>query len=306
MSLLTVPGVVVGSPSPRNVPRWQTGVGFLPDDCDVPFSQLAGQSDYPYWWECPGDAGQSPVDALETSGSAADGTKAVSTPEAVETFDAVTLWAGVQCRAGADAEFEDARQRASTKLEALTPTAVEHELWTGDVAALAGFANPALADSGAATLVDGGTPLGFVTALAELEQAIADTAPLTNPAIIHAQPRVVTAWRSEDLVEPVPTGTHLVTACGTIVVPERGATGESPGQVNPAQTANYAYSWAYATGMVHVWISAPRTPEQADSVERTQNTLTVRAERDMIAAWNPCGLVAARVALCDVYCTGGS
>ena len=340
MSLLTVPGVVVGQGSARSIPRWQTGVGFLPDDCDVPldWDGLGSDEDFPYWWECPGDGGDTPQNLFQSIAALGDGFKRIGAPEAVEVFDAITLWAGHICRLGGDDDIADAQERARRKLEALTPTAIEYELWTGQIANLAGFPNPALVDAGLATIINGGAPYGFITALGEIEQAIADVMPLTSPAIIHAQPRVVNAWIAEGLVDAVPGGTHLVTKLGTIVVAERGATGASPGSVVPAHTANYAYSWVYATGMVSVWLSPPRvsgaegvtsTPDgvpvsrgmaetSAETITaayvnddptlsaRSINNMEVRAERDFIAAWNPCGLLAARVDLCDERCTGGS
>lgn len=306
MSLLTVPGVVVGPGNARNTPRWLTGVAMEQDDCDVPLAWTAGTADFPYWWTCQDTGGSAPTTALESTPSAGDGAKTISAGEGLELFDAITLWAGYFCRAGSADAAAEASARALAKLDALTPTAIERELWSGAVANMAGFPNPAFIDSGLATLVQSGTPLGFITALGEIEQAIADSMPLVSPAIIHAQPRVVNAWRSQQLVEVVPGGTHLVTAAGTIVVPERGATGASPAAISPAQTANYAYSWVYATGMVHVYLSDSRASDPMESVDRSINDLEIRAEREFIAAWNPCGLVAARVALCDSYCTGGS
>lgn len=303
MSLLTVPGVLVGTGSARNDARWLTGVGMRKEDAS--FSFTAGQDDYPYWWVCQ-DGGQAPTTVFETTPGAGDGTKSISAGEGAGYFDAIQLWAGDKCRAGSTDDAAEAQTRALAKLEALTPTAVERELWTAAIANYAGFPNPALIDTGLATLVQGGTPLGFVTALAEIEQAIATSSPLTSPVIIHAQPRVVTAWKSRNLVEIVPGGTHLVTATGTIVVPERGATGQSPASVSPAQTASYSYSWVYATGMVNVFLSDPIVSNPAESVIRTVNTLEVRAERAFVAAWNPAGLLAARVALCDDLCAGGS
>lgn len=306
MSLLTVPGVVVGNGNERQVTRPEAGVGVQSDDCHVPLAFTAGTSDFPYWYQCQGTGGTAPTTAFETTGGAGDGSKVISAGEGTDLFDAIQLWAGYACRTGSEELAAEGQARARRKLEALTPAAVERELWTAAIANLAGYDNPAFIDAGLATLVGGGTPLGFVTALGEVEQAIADSANLTSPVIIHAQPRVVTAWRSMDLVEPVPAGTHLVTATGTIVVPERGATGGSPGAISPAQTANRAYSWVYATGMVSVWLTAPMVTNPNESVIRTVNTLEVRAERSFVAAWNPCTLLAARVALCDLYCTGGS
>ncbi len=306
MSLLTVPGVVVTNGNERQVMRPEAGVGVESDDCHVPLSFTAGTSDYPYWYQCQASGGTAPTTAFETSGGAGDGTKVISAGEGTDLFDAIQLWAGYKCRTGSAELAAESQVRARRKLEALTPAAVERELWTAAIANLAGYDNPAFVDAGLATLVGSGTPLGFVTALGELEQAIADSTNVTSPVIIHAQPRVVTAWASMNLVDMVPGGTHLVTAAGTIVVPERGATGGSPGAISPAQTANRAYSWAYATGMVSVWLTAPVLVDPQESVIRSVNTIEVRAERSFVAAWNPCTLLAARVALCDLYCTGGS
>lgn len=304
MSLLTVPGVLVRPGEQRWSDRWQNGIAFSPESCDVPLSFTVGVEDLPYWWECADTDGESPQAAFESENGAADGTKAIGDRPARVEVDALTLWAGDKCRPGGEDERAEAVARATSKLEALTPTAIERELWTGAMAALAGYPNPAFDNTGLATQVGGGAPLGFVTALGEIEQAIADTMPLTGTAIIHAQPRVVTAWKHADLVEAAPGNTHLVTACGTIVVPERGASGTAPAPLTTHAT--YSYSWVYVTGMVSVFLGDPIPPVVEESVVRTTNDLEVRVERDYLAAFSPCGLLAARVALCDPYCLGGS
>jgi hypothetical protein len=304
-SLLTVPGVLVTPTSPLWDDRWVAGFSFEPEHCDVPFAfDASAADDFPYWWECQAAGGEAPENALELSEGAADGTKSIGAARSTVDVNAVTLWAGYRCRPSGDDDNEDARARAIAKLEALTPTAIERELWSAQIANLAGFDNPALIDS--PTLVQGGTPLGFITALAEIEQSIAETMPLSNPAMIHAQPRVVTAWMSKGLVELAAGNTHLVTASGTIVVPEYGATGASPSNISPAQTASYSYSWAYATGPVRVWLGDIRPPTVRESMDRGVNTMYLRAEREYVLIYNPCGVVAARVALCDELCSGGS
>lgn len=305
MSLLTVPGVLI----PPTSAQWSrgvlNGVAVDQDECHRDLAWNAGESDFPYWWDIHQGATPTqtaPETALETTPAAGDGTKRVSTGEGSDDFDPITIWAGDTCRAGAEDLEAEARARALANLEAITATAIERELWTAQVANLAGFNNPAFIDTGLATKVQNGSPLGFVTALGELEQAVADNANMTGRVLIHAQPRVITVWQSRGLLREAPGATHLVTANGSIVIPERGATGAGPTGSGGAN-ATYSYSWAYATGMVRVWLG---NPVALDGLVRTTNDFEARAERAFVAAWNPCGLLAVRVALCDEYCIGAS
>lgn len=307
-SILTVPGVIVSSHPLLAGNRWENGVAFDPEDCDVEidFDTAAAQStaDFPYWWQCPDAGGQTPPAALNAN------TKLIGTNPARVTFDAYQLWAGYMCstldlRPGTEdrpnPRYEEIRGRVLRKLEAITPAAIEMELWTGNIADAAGFPNPALADPGS-TLVQAGVPLGFVTALAELEQALAGCIG-SGRHIIHAPPRVVTHWHSRGLVEPTADGRSLVTAMGTYVNAGAGYPGTAPGHVATGFTTPYVYG----TGMVRVFQSTPTLTESFHNPADAINDAEIRAERSAVSVWaNGCCWVGARVNVCDEYCGSGS
>ena len=143
-SLLTIPGVVVTASDQLAGGRWENGVAFEPEACDVElnFDTAAAQStaDFPYWWQCPDSGGQTPQAALNAN------TKLVGASRPRLTFTPFQIWAGYRCstldvRPGSP-RFAEVSARVLRKLEAITPAAVERELWTADIADAAGFTNP--------------------------------------------------------------------------------------------------------------------------------------------------------------------
>lgn len=301
LSLLRVPGVLYTPSAAQS--HWLSGVAFEPEACTNTLDLDGDVTDIPYWWNtCSGDA--ETANAAEYFGF---GTKAIGlNPDPVEVAPFV-LWAGYQCTSldvGHGPRLAEIEAKTRRRLEAITPAAVEHELWTGQVATQMGATNDHLTDS-TVTTIQGGAPLGYVTALAEIEQALFDR-DHRGGHMIHAQPRVVTAWMSDGLVSLVPGRTHLETALGTIVVPGSGYPGTSPDPLNTA--ASYAYSWAYGTGFVRAIVGpiSVTPPGSAQSTDRENNDQEIRAERDAAVFWDGCALVGAYVSLCDVLCGTGS
>lgn len=318
LSLVGVPGVLLdperegrdagtSSRSGAGAPgsHWRGGIAVEPEACSVELSLAVADgtptTDFPYWWvEC-GDSGASAVDVL------ASGIKGVGAPPDPVTVTPYTLVAGYQCSAldvHSNARRAEVEARVRRRLEAITPAAVERELWNGQLADAAGYTNPALTDAGTLTTLLGGVPTGFVTALGELEQALAEQ-DHRGGHMIHAQPRVVTAWMQAGLVHLVPGRTHLETALGTVVVPGSGYPGTSP---KPTQTAaTYATSWAYGTGWVRVVLGTVTVETQdATTLTRTLNDVTLRAEREAVALWDTCSHVGINVSTCDELCGVGS
>ncbi len=147
-----------------------------------------------------------------------------------------------------------------------------------------------------------GPEFGYVTGLAEMEQALAESN-CSGRRIIHAQPRVVTLWKLNGLVDVAPDRTHLLTALGTVVVAGTGYPGTSP----TGAAATYSHSWIYGTGTVRVFLG-DTTVNQTDatSVVKATNDSELRAERPVLTIFDPCTLLAAEVNLCDPSCKGGS
>lgn len=305
ISLLTVPGVVVaenekqtmGLLGTNGAQRWLNGISVEPEACSVSLDLDTAEADFPYWWTCPPGDGTDAATATDDLG----GVKAIGdNPDAV-LAEPYTAWVGFTCRPVSDARRQaeiDARIRR--KLAACLPAIVEHELWTGQVAQLMGTDTPYLADP--ATATDVGGYFGFVTALAEVEQALADCS-CSGRHIIHAQRRVVSAWRMHNLVSLAPTRDHLLTEMGTIVVAGNGYPGTSPQGSDPS----YSNSWVYGTGMVRVFLGGVDVATtDLSTVDRSTNVAELRAEQPALAVFSPCCHVAAHVNLCDQLCGGGS
>lgn len=280
----------------------------VPDKCQVPLDiDSAGNGDWPYWWVCPAATGQSAADALT---SATSGTKKIADGRNTVSVDAFTVWVGDRCTAGVSASPQgraETERRLRRALEVATDIAVEREFWTGQVAnrenGIEAYGNWLQKEP--VTKINGGARTGIVTSLAELEQALADNGNMFGRAYIHAQPRVVTAWASQNLVDVSPDGTFLRTKLGTIVVPGVGYTGGAPGDEN--NTGGMVESWAYASGPIKVALGAPTGALWgADTVVRASNKREVRMERDVVIVWDPCVKVAVHVNPIDLYSGTGS
>jgi hypothetical protein len=191
----------------------------------------------------------------------------------------------------------DGEGRARRLLEANLPLIVENELWTGARGTLAfGAYNPFLAQSGA-TVLNGGTAIGFLSALAELEQGLNDRS--NEDGTIHASSAVVTMWIAEHAIVPSPSGRQLKTLLGTNVIVGTGYPSTGPaGAANAAATRTN--KWAYATGPVMYARNAARfqwqepnlggpafnTPDGQRTDIRNAQDRKVRAECDFAVFWD--------------------
>lgn len=315
-SVVTLPGALVsdeekraGAPasdSPEQaVHRWENGVSIEPEGCNVDYDLDTATTDYPYWWSCIEGSGRSPVDA-NVNGS---GTKEIgASPDALR-FVPYQIHVGYACSAPDAGPRQTALEaRVLRRLEACGPGAVEHELWTGEVAAEAGFPNPYLTDPANVDVLSA-AGFGFVTALAEMEDALAECS-CGGPHVIHAEPRVVTTWASRQLVERDITGAgipFLRTVLGTYVVPGTGYPGTGPEIGGGTGEGSYSTSYIYGTGMVRVFLGTPVTGFQpSGALTRTNNDYIIRAERSAVAVFDRCCLIGTNVRLCDEYCAAGS
>lgn len=254
--------------------RWVQGFGFWPEDCS---------------------GGNRIAPCSDTTEPAED------TPGADRLFEPYLVTASVTCGTfgvASDALQSEYRERAIRKLRAVRSALIEAELWSGTTAVAQALSdNPYLREATGSSILEGGAPMGFATALAELEQAIADQSDHER-GTIHAQPRTVSHWVEAHLVHR--EGDVLLTELGTIVVAGRGYPGNHPEAVTHGLYQGNGSpddAWAYATGPIELRLGPldTRTTDGASMVNRTTNELKITAQQFAAATWTGCILVAAHV-----------
>jgi hypothetical protein len=183
------------------------------------------------------------------------------------TFDPFVAYLPITC---STLSWSILQERASAVLEATLSPAVEQAL----VAGIAGSANPYFGDASLTLLATGAAVAPYV-ALGYLEDAIGDTG---RGGLIHATPSVVVQWG-----DGLEDGTYPVTLNGTRVVSGAGYIGADPAT---GDTAAAGQAWAFATGPVEVRLGPPVMTDLAESLDRSDNTVTFRAERYVLATWD--------------------
>jgi hypothetical protein len=181
------------------------------------------------------------------------------------TFDAFVAYLPVTCSTfGAF----DLAEQAEAVLEATVSMAAEEAL----VAGITGSSNPYFGDANLTVL--GGAAVSAATALAYLENAIGATG---RGGMIHAPPAIVSVL---DLNK---NGERLVTANGTPIISGDGYIGSDPDNAgSPAAGQDYMY----ATGPVEVRLGAVAMTDMAETLDRSDNSVTFRAERYVLATWD--------------------
>lgn len=188
---------------------------------------------------------------------------------------------------GTTADYEGRARRA---LVARESKAVERELATAEKVAL----NRHFQDntgSDATVALNSGTEVNARTGLAMLVQAIADYN--LGIGMIHARPGLVTHWSALNLLRW--QNGLLYTLNGNLVVPGAGYTGAAP----DGGTVTAPNEWAYVTDPIQV----KRGPidvfageaDRAATYDRTNNTVTVRAERAYVLEFNACTIAGVNV-----------
>lgn len=183
--------------------------------------------------------------------------------------------------------------RLKRKLLAMQSHQVAKEFWTGTLAQSSSWtSNQYLTNATGLTLIQGGGVVGYVSALAELEQ-YGYGASDWERLVIHTTPRVAEQWVSQNLVHAVPNpGNVLMTELGTIVVTDSGYPGTGPGGVT-AGASNHV-QWAYVTGIPQIRLGAiyGLNEDGLATVDTygtsTSNTRTARAWRAASVAIDPC------------------
>ena len=168
--------------------------------------------------------------------------------------------------------------RAQLAFAAKESAIYENVLATGG--AFNATTQPYLGDSNLTILGSGA--VSPQTGLALLEDAIGGT---HVRGMLHATPATLTAWTfTGPCIDR--EGTQLQTRIGTPVVSGDGYIGAIPdGEGSLGATE----AWAFATGPVQIRRSATITvlPEEVkEALNRSENILTYRAERDVLVTWD--------------------
>lgn len=227
-------------------------------------------------WPFPPDGvlGQVPCGA----GSAAQ--KSTGGSVTKKTFAAFTAYLAATCNARGIATNDEFRARAVAALAAIEGAAAEAQLASGIYEATSPNLNDLnlTAPGGGALSLTSTSP---ENALALLENAIGRT---QRAGVIHADPATATAWAALHLLAPA-SGPVRYTERGTPVAIGDGYIGVHPvGHTAPS----VCEGWAYATGPVAIRRSVDVTVygDIAANLDRVNNVITFRAERDMVVYWD--------------------
>jgi len=174
-------------------------------------------------------------------------------------------------------DYDEDRQIALRQLLACRSKQIEAELWKGTLSQASSWGNRYLADSHA-VLVEGNRLLGYLTALAALEHAIADGS-CSQQGVIHARPDTVSLWDAGGALRRA--GNLILTVNDTIVIPGRGYDGSRGGTVPSTDSA-----WAYATTVPEVLLSNVM-PNQSlgERTTTASNDLTTYARQVAAVTW---------------------
>jgi hypothetical protein len=181
--------------------------------------------------------------------------------------------------------------RATRALLAVESRQIAHELWTGELAASAGWPNTYLASTASDMVTNGAaTP---ASALDCLEAALADCGNGQRGAI-HCTPQLGSFWSGIGQTLRNVNGL-ILTYRGTIIIPDAGYDGSGPG----GTPASGGSQWAYATLLPTVRrgevIVNPGSYDEA--IDRRLNTITWYAHRVANVSLPDCCLIAAQVDL---------
>lgn len=247
--LLTIPGVVVNE---EGTPRWLTQVNVIgfPDGT-------------PGIWE----ACSVGTFRIKTDGSAR--------PQ--DRFDPFGVYFALPCSTQSMGNYDTFYQQVEDALDATLSHSVEDAISRG-----VGM-NPYFGDADFDVLA---TTVSPRIGLSYLENAIGERT--GREGMIHATPAIVTAWgagggltEDEDGVLRTTSGTPVADGSGYIGAHPLGG-GGLPGPTWPSGTKE----WAFATGPVEVrWESEVRRRVE-ESVDRSDNSVVVRAERYVVAEWD--------------------
>ena len=207
-------------------------------------------------------------------------TKADGTGWDLPIFEAFTAYLPITCST-ITAHSEGFADRARIAFAATESYAVAFELARGHAAPL----NPFLCDANLTILAAAAvTP---DVGLSYLERAIGATG---RQGMIHMPPEVAASLNGSGGygldIRPASSGVLRTTANGTLVAVDGGYIGANPSLHAPAAAGQ---SWAFATGPVQIRRNGDINviaDNIAQSMDRAQNTVTFRAERDYLVTWD--------------------
>lgn len=231
--------------------RWLNGVNVWGYPCDTPDT----------WDPC--------NDPAET-------TKSASSDQPVPRFDSFQAYLPITCIMGQLGPPDEFAQRAVQVLDATVSMPIESALSQGTGIAT----NPFFGDVNMA-VINGGASVPVATALAYLENAIAATG---RQGLIHLTPAAAAALGYSYLDTDGQTAHVLGT--GSPVSIGHGYVGAQPTMYGAAAAGQ---SWIFASGPVQVYMTETEIIDTTkQSLDRSDNTLTFRAEVGVLAMWDTC------------------
>jgi hypothetical protein len=206
------------------------------------------------------------------------GTKAEGDPGDQAQFDPFVCYLPVTCSA---LSYPFIREWSETVLEATYSFAVEQALVGIQQAGLG--PNPALGD-GNVQILAGGSAKSPIVALSYIENAIGATG---RRGMIHATPATIAQLNTDTFLDP----DQLLTTNGNQVVSGGGYEGATANGLSVVA----GQDWMFGTGPVEVRYSPMTITDLKESLDRSDNTLTFRAERWVLAVWDTSLQVAVKV-----------
>jgi hypothetical protein len=201
-----------------------------------------------------------------------------------------------ETRSGLSFNAIDRIARLSRQIEGMSQKSIEVELWDGAVRKGESHDNKALSDAGT-DLVNSGTALGAILALAELERSMAAASNAGETGVIHMTSDVASLLNTR--LEKSENGT-LITRIGTPVVVGAGYSGNGPTGVTGA-AASAINKWIYGTGAVKVYLGDVDVVNdnlaQAYDVSGNKNDMRIKAIRPAAAYFDTSIHLAVRVDL---------
>lgn len=202
-----------------------------------------------------------------------DGTFRVKSDESTmlaPRFDAFVVYKSVTCSTFGMADVEELARRAERVLDATLSAGVERALAAG----VDGSSNPFFADANVVDVTPTpGTAVSPRVGVSALEEAIGNTC---RQGLLHLTPAVIAG-----LPAPLREGATLATANGTPIASGMGYQG-----VEVTGEADTTEDWVFATGGVQVYLGPVQMTTVKESMDRSVNEVTFRAEKYVLAVWD--------------------